>query len=445
MNENKPTEPLEEYKSDNVTFTINPKENCIVEYHVTASAPLVKNAQSQAIRAISKEVSIPGFRKGKAPSDLILKKYSKQVEERWKKTIADLTFQECQKLSNIPVLSSDTRIIFNLEKHSLEEGAEMTFSFEREPLVPEIALDKIELKKLEPEIVDDKKIDDTLSQIQAFFADWEKVSGREVQEGDFVLIDIDLLEGETPQRIFTDARFEVKEGVMAQWMKELVIGMKIGESKEGISKPDKEASEEEKEATPPKKVCLILKGIEISKPPDIDNNLAQKVGAKTVKEMREKIEKLLHKQTNEHLQKGYRDQIKDFLLSTYPFDLPRTIIQKETQFRLKQLIADPHFQKKFASMNEEERKEMIKNIENQGKQAVCLFYIARKIAHDYKIPISPQEIHKEVTNPLEALLTEQTDFYNAKEESQEQQAIAMSRLLLIKAEDFLISKATITS
>ena len=95
-------------------------------------------------------------------------------------------------------------------------------------------------------------------------------------------------------------------------------------------------------------------------------------------------------------------------------------------------------------MNEEERKEIIKNIENQGKQAVCLFFLARKIAHDHKIHISPHDIHKEVTSPLEALLTEQTDIYDANEQSQEQQAIAMSRLLLTKTEDFLISKATIT-
>ncbi|MCB1084849.1 MAG: hypothetical protein KDK60_01965, partial [Chlamydiia bacterium] len=43
----------------------------------------------------------------------------------------------------------------------------------------------------------------------------------------------------------------------------------------------------------------------------------------------------------------------------------------------------------------------------------------------------------------EAMFSDQTDLYTSKEQSQEQKAIAMSRLLLSKAEDFLISKAKI--
>ncbi len=432
-----------EYKSEAVTFTIERKPECVAEYKVKTSADLVKKARKNAIRAVSKEVSLPGFRKGRAPDHLIVKKFAGPLEERWQKAIADETFRECQKLAHTPLLGEDARISFNVDKHSLEEGAEVTYTFETEPLVPKIDLATIEIEEVKKETVDAKKIEETLHDIQMFFCEWEKISDRGIKEGDHGVIDVDIVETEPPQKALTNARFQVDKKKMAKWMHDLIIGMKIGEAKEGLSEPDPDASEEEKKATPPKKVRMILRSIENPKLPPIDDALAQKLGAKDEKEMRENLEKLLNKQAEEHAQKHYREQVSKHLVETYPFDLPKSLLQKETQFRIKQLVADPAFQQKMMGMNEEERKAAIKDIETQGEKAVRLFYISRHIIEENKIPVSPSEVHQEVKTPLEALFSDQSDIYNAKEQSQEQKAIAMSRLILSKAEDFLISKAKI--
>ncbi|MCB1109701.1 MAG: trigger factor [Chlamydiia bacterium] len=436
------TEP-KEYKSDTVTFTIERKPECMVEYKVKSSPEVVKKARRTAIKSVSKEVSLPGFRKGRAPDHLIVKKFPKPLEEQWQKAIADETFRECQKLAHTPLLSHDAQINFNIAKHSLEEGAELTYSFETEPLVPEIDLSSLEIEEIKRESVDAKKVDSTLEDIQMFFAEWEKISDRNVKEGDYILVDVDIIEEDPPQKALQNARFEVTKAKMAKWMHDLVIDMKIGESKEGVSQPDEEASEEEKKATPPKKVRLILKSIEKPKLPPVDDALAQKMGAKTAAEMKGNLEKLLNKQAEEHVQRGYREQINELLIEKYPFELPKTLLQRETQFRIKQLVNDPSFQKKMMAMSEEERKKAIEDIHTQGERAVRLFYISRKLIQDHKIQVSPSEVHQGVKTPLEAMFSDQSDLYTAKEDSQEQKAIAMSRLILTKAEDFLISKAKV--
>lgn len=436
-------EKSQEFKSDAVTFTVERQPECMVECKVKASTEVVKKAHKSAIRSVSKEVSLPGFRKGRAPDHLIIKKFAEPLKERWQKSIADEAFRECQKLAHIPLLSNDAQINFNVEKYSMEDGAELTYSFETEPIIPEVNLSNIELEEVKRETIDGKKLEETFHDIQMFFAEWEKIPETPAKEGDYAVIDVDIIEKEPPQKALTNARFELNKEKMAKWMYDLIIGMKVGVSKEGVSEPDKEASQEEKESTPPRKIRLTLKSLEKPKLPPVDDALAQKMGAKNAKEMRENLEKLLNKQADEHVQKAYREQINAYLLKNYEFELPKTLLQKETQFRIKQLVADPDFQRKLMGMNEEKRKEIVKEIEQQGAQAVRLFYLSRKIIQEQKIPISPHEVHQEVRTPLEAMFSDQTDLYDAKEESQEQRAIAMSRLVLSKTEDFLISKAKI--
>ena len=74
---------LQEFKSETVTFTIEQKGECIARCQAFSSPDLVKKAQKEAIQRVSKEVVLPGFRKGKAPAQLIVKKFPKAVEEKW--------------------------------------------------------------------------------------------------------------------------------------------------------------------------------------------------------------------------------------------------------------------------------------------------------------------------------------------------------------------------
>ncbi|MBI3211290.1 MAG: trigger factor [Simkania negevensis] len=430
----------ETFKSDSVSLTVKHLPDCIIEYNVQCKPSIVKAGKKEAIHAIAKEVSLPGFRKGKAPDTLIEKNYPSHVAERWEKEIANLSFIECQKITKIPLLDKESSIHFKMERYSLEEGGIMNFAFETEPTVPKIDLTSIELQEVKREVIDDAKVEESIHQIQTFFAEWNPVSSRLVEEGDFIVIDIDIIEQTPPERALQNARFEVKKEKMAKWMHEMVLEMKPGESKEGISTPD---TKEEEEKLPPKKVRLILKSIEIPTYPPLDNSLAKKVGTKNVDEMRDNLRKLLNKKADDFIKHSYREQINAYLLKTYPLELPKSLVQKETSFRFKQLMMNSHFQKKFPTMGEEERKAFVATTTEQAKNAIALFYFARAIIQEHGIAISPTEIHKEISNPLEALFSEGQDRYSSTESSKEQESIALSRLLLAKAEDFMISKAKV--
>ena len=269
----------------------------------------------------------------------------------------------------------------------------------------------------------------------------KEITDRPVKEGDFVLLDVDVIEEEPAARLFANTRFEVTPKSMAEWMRKLVIGMNSAEQKEGVSVPDEDAKAEDKAQLKPKKVRITFKAIENATVPPIDEEFAKKLGVDTLEDLRKSLLQHLNKQADAHVQEKLREQLNEILLNQFPFDLPSSLIEKETQFRMKQLLEDTHFQKEWQAMKDEERKKMVESVYTQSEKAVRLFYLCRKVIADAKLTITAADMPKAPTNALEALMTPQPNFH-AHEHSEVRQAETYSRLVLEKAEDYLISHAT---
>ncbi|MBX3718652.1 MAG: trigger factor [Parachlamydiales bacterium] len=425
---------------DDVRVSIHRKPACIVEFDVEASKKLVSEAHKVAVKRIAKEVTLPGFRKGKAPDELVLKNYAPQIDKEWQQAIADMGFRACEKLAKIPLLHRDAKVTYKMKSHSAD-GALFSLSFETEPTIPSVDPKQMQLKSIKRPEVNDEKVSETIRQVQLFFAEWKVVTGRGAQDGDYVLLDVDVIEETPPTPLFNHTRFEVKEKSMSKWMYDLVLGKNVGDSVEGVSVPDEDASKEDKEELKPKKVRITIKAIDTATLPVLDDAFAQKIGAKTVDELRTNVHNLLEKQANDHVQEALREQASEFLLTQYPFDLPSTLIEKETHFRLKQLMNDKDFVKYWESLKTEDRRKTLTTIHQQSEKAVRMFYLCRKVIADANIRISAQDIPAPATTPLEFLLNPQKMFHHQRN-AEIEHAEAFSRLVLEKAEDHIITNAT---
>ena len=426
-----------ELSSNLVRFTINKKPGCLIEFDVEASKELVSAAKAKALKNVAKEVTLPGFRKGKAPDALILKNFSKDVDKEWQTSIADLAFKECQKLAKVPLLGQDARISFNMKNHT-EDKASLTLTMETEPEIPTVDPKTFEAKPVERPAVNKEKIEETVRQILFFFAEWKPVQNRPVQEGDFVILDVDALEQEPNTALFTSTRFEVSSKYMAKWMKDLVVGKNLYDTIEGISVADDDAKD--KDDFKPQKVRVTIKAIEQGTLPEITEDFLQKLGVSSQEELTTSIETLLNKQADEHVKEKMHEQVNEYLLEKYPFDLPPTLIEKEAQFRMRQLGQDGNFQKYWQTLSQEDKKKTLDSIYSQSEKAVRMFYMCRKIITDAKINISPQDLPKPATNPLEILL-DPDQMLNFHQQSEVKHAEALSKLVLEKAANFVIDNS----
>ncbi|NGX39510.1 MAG: Trigger factor [Chlamydiae bacterium] len=430
----------EEYKNDKIKFVVHKKSKCVIEFEVEVFRPICVEAQKKAAKKVGKEVVVPGFRKGKAPPEIVAKRYPHDLDKLWQEEIAQASHKECSPLANIPIVRQDATITFTMHSHS-PEGAKLTLSFETIPEIPSIDPAKCLLNEVKRPDTSKEKVEETVRQTQMFFAKWDEVKDQPIKEGDFIILDIDILEEDPPQRLFSNTRFEVVDKSMSQWMKKLVIGKKSGDVVEGISVPDDSLSEEEKKEYPPKKMRLTIHSIEEMTLPELDDAFAKQIGTASVDDLRKRVETLLNTKADEQVREQQREQVTKFLLS-HPFELPDSVIERETKFRLDQMISDPKFKTDWDKSNDNQKKELIDSIKGQAENAVRIFYICRKIAADQSLSVSPKDVPMATTDPVEALLYPGQQHHDPRQPDVKQ-AEAYSRILLEKTEDWVISHAQI--
>lgn len=424
----------QELNNEEVRVIVHKKNACKVELEVTASPQLVVKARRLGIKAVNKEATFPGFRKGKAPEELVLKKYAGQVAKETHKQLADLAYVEAQKLARVPLLNNNAQISFDLKKEG-EEGTVLTFTFETEPEIPLIDVAGFVKQAVERPEVGEKQINEAIRQMAFFYANWKSVEDRAVQVGDYVQIDLDTVDGEKTERVFNSVRFEVNPERMAQWMQKLIVGAKKGETIEGISEPDTDATESEKNEFKPKKVRIKILVVEEASLPEMDDEFAKKVGAQDVAAMRKSITDLLTAQADEKVLDEVRDQINDFLIKNHSFELPSSLIETEKRYRLNQIQQNPKSRSDWSKKSPAERKAAEEEIHQEAEQAVKLFYIARKIVQDEKIPVTHKEVQEEAVQVLRSF-----GVRDMEKIPKEIYALALSKVILAKAQNLILHK-----
>ena len=429
---------IETFKTENLSFEKETLPNCRIKYTAVPGQPLWDKARKQAIKNIAKEVSIPGFRKGKAPESIILKKHGAQVVQSTETALADICFAECQKEAKMPILHGNNNVSFHVEGEGTEK--KLYFAFEAEPTLPALDYKNFTLAKTETEEVDEKRVDEEIDQVRSFYANWEQIEDRGVEEGDFVLLDIDDLDQDPPSRVFNAARFEVTEKKMVSWMRELVIGLKKGESVEGISKADDNATEQDKKDFKEKKVSITVTAIEKSTLPAIDDELAKKVGTKSVAEMKEKLKVLIASKAARKNTETLREGIEKQLIEKVIFDVPASLLEKEANHRVSQLFNNPEFKKQWEEELSEEEKEARKvEIKEKATQAIRLFYLCRDIVNSNKISVGDADMKTAYDSVLDMMYADQTKLqYQSMNEEQKQ--MALTQVMMHKAEDFIVEQ-----
>ncbi len=181
----------------------------------------------RAARQISQRGKIAGFRPGKAPYDMVVRTYGEQpIIEQAMDLFVDAEYSNILKEADVEPGAAGS-----LESIDSLEPPRLTFKV---PLAPEVDLGDYHSIRIPYEWTppDEEAIDAAVEDLRQMYATTENVE-REVQEGDYVLVDV---KSETPELNRTGfAAFIRKEPRDTEWpyngfAKELV-GLKPGDSK----------------------------------------------------------------------------------------------------------------------------------------------------------------------------------------------------------------------
>ena len=334
-------------------------------------------------------VSLPGFRKGKAPINIVRKKYENNVlSESLDKLVQD----KVKHLLDEKKLKAFTQPKVDLKKYEKNKPIEVEIKIDLEP---EIKLTEfIKLKVNEYEIdLDNKLVENNYNE---FLKSQKKYSGikniRQIKKTDKVLINLsskdesvpDFLKMQKNLPIVIDSDYQILPSIGDKLIQnKLKKGDKI-DIELDISKSIK--LNKEKLAT----FAIEILNIEETVPFVVDKDFLDKNGLKNEDDLKNNLKNSFKSQFENGLRQIEKKQLMDILEKEHSFDLPQGILDQEFNDiwqRLENAKKEGTLDEDDKKLSDDKLKKRYKEIsQRRVKLAILLQFIAKKnnIAVDEK-------------------------------------------------------------
>lgn len=434
------------FENEFLIIDLTDEPGCILKMEVKATPKTVAEAHRKALQSVRKEVTLPGFRKGKVPEQLLYTHFAKAIDQEWRDNTLNLAFQKALELTGKnPIRASADKIQSKLKSFKgHNEPAEAFFQFESHPSVPSFDMADLNLDLPEEKPVTDEDINDVIESARHSMATWEEVTDRGAERGDFIRLDMTQM-GETDLPVFTDRRLIIKEKKMAPWLMDLVIGMRPGESREGTSVPDQSLDENilEKELKvlfKPIAYRITLKAIEKAVTPEVDDEFAKKLGATDVTHMRETIGKQLKAQRHAQRHTALIEKLEEALFDKHSFDMPASLVHKDAGSFEKSKQQTLRTQGNLTDSEVQQHKALIRELsEKESRKRLALYYLLNDFNTKHNVHVSREDLNAKM-NQLLSHIPEEMIPQVVKNLNEDFYAAILSETVIEKGLEYIASK-----
>lgn len=394
---------------------------------------------------------LPGFRPGKAPEALVLKRFGKEIGEEFKNKVVTKAYRSAIEKEKIDVLN-----VVNVEEGTIEAGlsAAVTVTVDVRPEfeLPNYVGLETKVPSAEPK---DAEVDEVLQNIRAEAADF-KATERAAQKGDYVKLSYEgTVDGKPVADIAGDKQLYAK--VPQTW--EEVEGAHegiipgLGKQLAGLSKGDKKsvtvAFPADFSALPAlagKEVSYAIEIVEVRERvlPEIDEAFLKSHRADSLDALKSQIRSSLKLQKERANRSAQRTQVSQALADQLKVEPPQSLVDSETQVILRQFIGENMSRGIPAEQFEKDKKELFESAKKAAYNRVKVQLVLARIAEKEKISVSEGDIENYIRN--EAARSGQKPDKIARELAKDRGALQSVQQAIIfdKSVDFLVSKATVT-
>ena len=311
---------------------------------IVVEADRVKRSYEKTLRQLEQNIQIPGFRKGKAPRNLVVRQVGR--ERILASAVDDLINEAIQQAFKEARLTPISRFELDDEVGQLlaQFNPEADFSFSGYVEVyPEARVGQYKGLTVTATRVDVKpeQIDQLIDRWRDQRATLLPVEDRPAQLGDVVVIDFAARDAEgnpLDEMTTQDFQLELKEDNFIPGFVAGIVGMQLDETKEiAATFPDDYFRKELAGKTVTFTVCL--REIKAKELPELDDAFVQEISSfQTVAELREHLQKRLEQDALRQSEENLETAILNAILETTEVDLPETLIEQETTQLLAQSL-----------------------------------------------------------------------------------------------------------
>ena len=356
----------------------------IVKLEITVEVEKFNESLKKAYAKNAKKFNIPGFRKGKAPINIIKKYYGEGVFfEDAINFCCDDTYPVAIKENNIrPVDYPSIDVV------QIEEGKEFIYTAEV-TVYPEVELGQykgVEAKKA-LYAVTDEEVEVQLKQMQEKNARVETKTEGTVEKGNIAVIDfkgyVDGIAFEGGEG--KDFSLEIGSGSFIDTFEDQLVGVNIGEAKNiNVTFPEQYGKEELNGK--PAVFEVTVKEIKVKELPAMDDEFAKEVSEfDTLQELMSDMRSKLQETNDVKVKREYEEAVIDAVCENAKVEIPQVMVGKEIENMVKDLEMRLKYQGldlasyyQYTNSSEEQVKEYMKeSADKRVKTELVLEKIAK--------------------------------------------------------------------
>ncbi|WP_448527739.1 trigger factor [Parathermosynechococcus lividus] len=330
-----------------ISITTEARPNSQLAATIEVTADRSQQVYNQVLNDLVRNTQLPGFRKGKAPKQLLLKQIGAQRLRyaAMEKLIED-TVKEAVKQQNIPYLGNlklEGDVAEVLEQFDPQQPFRFSVTFD---VTPEVSVSSYQGLTIEysPVTYDPATVDEVLQRHQREHATLIPVEDRPAQWGDDVTIKLETKDAKTGEIIDTLSAAELpltldeQQPFVLREIPAAVVGMAIAETKTvTVTLPQ----ETEGAAEEPTTAIAEIELLEIKAPelPPLDDAFATEHSEfSTMAELRSHLETTYQERAQKEDKTAKENALIDALIAANEVPVPATLVDREAEHEVKESL-----------------------------------------------------------------------------------------------------------
>ena len=387
------------------------KNNNELKLEFTIEAKKFDEAIMKVYAKSAKYFNIPGFRKGKAPFNIVERMYGDEIfyEDAFNELVPSIYEKEIEENKIEAVSKPDIHIV------NMKKGEDLVFTATVQTK-PEVTLGKykgVEIKKVEYPVTDED-VEHELSHMQEHNARTITVEDRPVKEKDIAVIDFEGFVNGKPFEGGKAEKHELEIGskTFIPGFEDQVIGMKVDEEKDiKVKFPEDYFSKDlaGKDAT----FKVKLHEIREKKLPKLDDEFAKDVSEfDTLAELKASIKEKKQSENENRAKHETEDLAIEAVSKETKIDIPSGMIENEVDAMIRDMEQQLAYQgiklEQYLQIMNKTRKDIEDNYKEQAEKNVKSRLILEEIIKAEKLEASKEEV--------DAKIKEMATSYGKKEE-----------------------------
>jgi trigger factor len=383
-----------------VNVSVESLAPCKKLVRVEVEAQQVDQTFDTITKDFQRQASLPGFRPGKAPRDMVLRKYEKDITDEVKRKLISDSYRKAVDEKKLDVVGYP-----DIEEIQFGRGQALQFAATIET-APEFELPEykgLPVKK-ETRRVTDEDVERALEALRQQQLSFKTVE-RPAQTGDIVVVNYT---GTTDGKPITDIAPTAK-GLTEQksfWVEmesksfipgfaDQLLGAKAADKRTvNVDFPADFVTKE----LQGKKGVYEVEVVEVKEKvlPAVDDAFAKSFGAENAGKLREGVRRDLENELDYSQNKSVRNQLIGGLMGRVNFELPESAVAHETRNVVYDIVRENQKRGVSRELIEQEKDKIYSAAAQGAKERVKVSFLLQKIAEKENIKVSQEEVARRV-------------------------------------------------